>query len=182
MRPLRKNNQTRQNTNMENRTPEIETVPDGYIWCEHCGYNRSLTTDQLKDLSDDVVETWCPECDEAMLNHGTECPDHIHLDLPLLPYQDDEPQKMAPRESDRLERWRAQGVERPAIYRVERRHRYLPDKWQSVGEFVAGSPWRDERPVNDETMREELIGYERTWIKYEARVIRPDGTILQHNH
>lgn len=66
-------------------------MPDGYIWCEHCGYNRSLTTDQLNELTDDVVETWCLECDEAMLNHGSECPDHIHLDLPLLPYRDAEP-------------------------------------------------------------------------------------------
>ena len=90
---------------------EIEPVPDGYIWCEHCGYNRSLTTNQLKDLSDDVVETWCPECDESMLDHGSECPDHIHLDLPLLPYQDDEPPRMTLDQSDRLARWRAQGVE-----------------------------------------------------------------------
>lgn len=87
-------------------------MPDGYIWCEHCGYNRSLTTDQLKELNDDVVETWCQECDEAMLNHGSECPDHIHLDLPLLSYQDDEPLKITPEDSDRLDRWRAQGVEK----------------------------------------------------------------------
>lgn len=97
---------------MENQTPEIDPVPDGYIWCEHCGYNRSLTTDQLRELNGDVVETWCPECDEAMLNHGAECPDHIHLDLPLLPLiEDQEPLRLTQDQSDRLDRWRAQGVE-----------------------------------------------------------------------
>lgn len=69
-------------------------------------------------------------------------------------------------------------TETPACYRIERRHSYLPDSWQVAGEFVAGSPWRDGRPVDDETMREEVKLYESVWSKYTARARRPDGTIL----
>ena len=68
-----------------------------------------------------------------------------------------------------------------ACYLIERKHRTIPDKWRVVGEFVAGSPWRDERPVNDETMREEAKGYMRTWTRYEARVRCPNGEILSDN-
>lgn len=68
-----------------------------------------------------------------------------------------------------------------ACYLIERKHRTIPDSWRVVGEFVAGSPWRDERPVNDETMREEVKGYMRTWTRYEARVRCPNGEILSDN-
>lgn len=70
---------------------------------------------------------------------------------------------------------------RTPCYLIERKHRTIPDKWRVVGEFKAGSPWRDERPVNDETMREEVKGYERTWTRYEARVRCPNGEILSDN-
>lgn len=68
-----------------------------------------------------------------------------------------------------------------AWYRIERAHHTHPERWSVVGEFAAGAPWRDERPVNDETMREEVKGYRRTWYEYFARVRRPNGEILSDN-
>ena len=68
-----------------------------------------------------------------------------------------------------------------ACYLIERRHRHVPDRWRVVGEFKAGSQWRDERPVNDETMREEVKCYRLTWTRYEARVCCPNGEILSDN-
>lgn len=64
----------------------IEEVPQEYVWCEHCGYNRKLTYGQARKL-DDAKETWCPECSEAIIGHGSEWPDHMHMDWPLLLYQ-----------------------------------------------------------------------------------------------
>lgn len=64
-------------------------------------------------------------------------------------------------------------------YLIERGHHSRPGKWEMVGVFRAGAPWRDGRPVNDETMREEAEGYRRTWPQYLARVRRPDGEILK---
>jgi hypothetical protein len=61
---------------------------------------------------------------------------------------------------------------------IERKHLHMPDRWRVVGEFNAGSPWRDERPVSAETMREEVNGYRRTWPRFEARVRCPNGEIL----
>lgn len=63
-------------------------------------------------------------------------------------------------------------------YLIERKHRTLRDKWRAVGVFVAGSPWRDGRPVDNETMREEVKGYELKWPRFEARARCPNGEIL----
>lgn len=57
-----------------------------------------------------------------------------------------------------------------ACYLIERGHHSRHGRWEVTGEFVAGSPWRDGRPVDDETMREEVKGYRRTWPAYLARV------------
>jgi hypothetical protein len=139
----------------------MESIKQGLVPpCPRCGY-CGFIEDSAMNLAG-----VCPECNGAG----------------RMIRQDDEALKMTSEQVERLNRWRVQGVAAtPAIYCIERRHRYLPDKWRRVGKFVAGSPWRDDRPVNDEAMREERIGYERTWRKYEARVIRPDGTILLHN-
>jgi hypothetical protein len=68
-----------------------------------------------------------------------------------------------------------------ACYLIERGHHSRPGRWEVMGEFVAGSPWRDGRPVDDETMREEVKGYRRTWPAYLARVRCPNGEILSDN-
>ena len=68
-----------------------------------------------------------------------------------------------------------------ACYLIERGHHSRPGKWEVMGEFVVGSPWRDGRPVADETMREEVEGYRRTWPAYLARVRCPNGEILSDN-
>ena len=68
-----------------------------------------------------------------------------------------------------------------ACYLIERGHHSRPGRWEVMGEFVAGSPWRDGRPVGDETMREEVKGYRRTWPAYLARVRCPNGEILSDN-
>lgn len=53
------------------------------------------------------------------------------------------------------------------------------ERWRTVGRFTEGAPWRDERPVNEDTMREELLGYLRTFPHRPARVVAPDGSILE---
>lgn len=65
-----------------------------------------------------------------------------------------------------------------ACYIIERGHHSRPGVWESKGEFVAGSPWRDGRPVNDDTMREEVEDYRKTWSDFRARVRCPNGEIL----
>ena len=68
---------------------------------------------------------------------------------------------------------------RSALYLIERAHHLRPDKWEVKGEFVAGAPWRDGRLVSDETMREEVAGYRKTWFPdFRARVRCPNGKIL----
>ena len=46
----------------------IEEVPQQYVWCEHCGYNRRLTDSQVRGLYA-AKEMWCPECAEAISGH-----------------------------------------------------------------------------------------------------------------
>lgn len=60
-----------------------------YVWCEHCGYNRR--TDETQDkLLTGAKETWCPECEEGILGHGSEWPDHMHMDWPQQKYDPNE--------------------------------------------------------------------------------------------
>lgn len=74
--------------------------------------------------------------------------------------------------------WDAQWQTEPGRYQIQRGHHSRPGRWEVVGEFVAGSPWRDGRPVNDETMREELQAYRKSWPTYFVRVRCPNGLVL----
>jgi len=74
-----------------------------------------------------------------------------------------------------------QSLPEPVCYLIERCLRSCPGRWESAGSFVAGSQWRDERLVNDETMREEARGYAKAWPAYLARARHPNGEILSDN-
>ena len=51
-------------------------------------------------------------------------------------------------------------------------------EWEPAVTFVAGSPWRGDRSVNDETMREELGRYRKAYPEYMVRVRCPSGGFL----
>jgi hypothetical protein len=69
-------------------------------------------------------------------------------------------------------------IPRAQFYDVEYARRGDPDRWRYAGSFEVGRQWRDDRPVNDETMAEELVGYKRKWPQRFARIRKPDGTYL----
>ena len=60
-------------------------------------------------------------------------------------------------------------------YIIERSYGH---EWEPVVTFVAGSPWRGDRSVNDETMREELGRYRKAYPEYMVRVRCPSGGFL----
>lgn len=68
----------------------------------------------------------------------------------------------------------------PGEYLVQYLPRGIKTRWQTEGSFTAGGKWRDDRPVNDETMAEELIGYRRTWPHRQSRIVKPNGEIIDH--
>lgn len=64
-------------------------------------------------------------------------------------------------------------------YRVEWSHPLDQKNWHLAGIFEQGAKWRDHRPVCDETMQEELIGYRDLWRPHRvARIRKPDGTFI----
>lgn len=63
----------------------------GYIWCDMCGYNATLTEEQVCFLkhSHDV---WCDDCSEEEMNSilcwGRDLPDHIIPDEPMKAHKE----------------------------------------------------------------------------------------------
>jgi len=68
---------------------------------------------------------------------------------------------------------------RPPCYLIERAHHSQPNRWHVVGSFDAGTPWRDGRPVDKDTMTEEKILYRQTWPHFMVRIRCPDGTFIR---
>lgn len=62
----------------------------GYIWCDMCGYNATLTEIQFRLLANGH-DTWCKDCaDEQMdsiLCFDRELPDHVIPDEPMPAHQ-----------------------------------------------------------------------------------------------
>lgn len=52
-------------------------------------------------------------------------------------------------------------------------------RWKSVGTFSDGSPYRDHRPVCEQTMREELWSYQLHFPEQIVRLRRPDNSIIE---
>lgn len=58
----------------------------GYVWCDMCGYNATLTKGQIYLLGAGH-DTWCKDCAghkmDSMLHWGLDLPDHISPDEPM---------------------------------------------------------------------------------------------------
>lgn len=63
------------------------TSGSGFIWCDMCGYNATLTPLQMEIMNRQEHTEWCRRCrnygDDSMLIHGTTLADHIAEDEPM---------------------------------------------------------------------------------------------------
>lgn len=132
-----------------------------------CGWEyRTWTKEQREDLAASALGVSLSDLREAI-----QAPERH-------PKLDDEKWSNSPPKTARV----AGEDNLPIVHRcylIQRRHRTLKDRWHTTGSFRAGAPWRDGRPVNNETMREELAAYQYTWFCYDVRVICPNGVVLK---
>lgn len=63
-------------------------------------------------------------------------------------------------------------------YLIQYADRHTPEQWSTVGEFTAGQPWRNGKPVDNETMQQEVQDYQLTWRRRYARAITPTGKVI----
>lgn len=80
--------------------PEAELINDippkttgGYVWCDSCGYNATLTEEQFRMLANGH-DTWCKHCaaeaTDSMLSFDRDFPDHVIPDEPMKAHEQPE--------------------------------------------------------------------------------------------